>query len=147
MDRSASSIARREAFVLMAFLGILALTCFACPPPATVQTPAGKTAFAADQVLQRVEELQNAAIAANVTIDAKTGLPGLSTSTTRAVVTYCVAAAKTLKASPAGWQATVTTGFSELRGSLSAEDAQRLGPYLAALDAALAGLASGGGAS
>ena len=72
----------------------LALGSWGCAAPVTVVTPQGQLAYKADQVVVRVNELMNAAIAANTA-------NALPTDTTRTIVTFCVAADKTLAEAPA----------------------------------------------
>ncbi len=72
--------------------------------PATVTTAAGKQAYAADQVVIRVNELMNAAIAAQQQ-------QALSTATTRVIVKFAVAADQTLAAVPTGWQASLQAAW------------------------------------
>jgi hypothetical protein len=83
--------------------------------PPTVVTPQGKAAYTADQVVIRVNELQNAAIQA----EASHALP---TSTTRIIVTFCVAADKTLATVPAGWQQTIATAWAQAKQQIPAKD-------------------------
>jgi hypothetical protein len=78
----------------------------ACTPPSHIVTAPGKIAFTADQVAVRVNEAQNAAIAAN-----KIGV--LDDAQTKIIVTYAVSADKVLKATPAGWQTTVKQLWQE----------------------------------
>ena len=110
-------------------LGVLALTCIACPPP-SVQTTAGKIAYTADQVVLRIGELQTAAIDANAA-------GKLSTEKTRLVVQFTVDAGKILKASPDGWQATVGPAYLGMKNQLAPAERARLGPYLGVLDVIL----------
>ena len=86
----------------------LALTpvTLACHPPSTIVTQPGKIAFAADQVLVRVKEVEQAAIAANMT-------GGLDNAQTRVIVEYAVAAKNVLTATPNGWQTTVKALWKE----------------------------------
>jgi hypothetical protein len=78
----------------------------ACTPPSHIVTAPGKIAFTAVQVELRVNEVQNAAIAAN-----KSG--GLDDAQTKVIVTYTVAADKVLQTTPAGWQAVVKQLWQE----------------------------------
>jgi hypothetical protein len=96
--------------------------------PSSVTTPAGKTAYTADQIVQRVNELQNAAIQAQ-----QTG--GLSEPTTAIIVRFCVSAAQTLKATPAGWQQTVLTAWTTAKSQLPAKNVSN-----PAIQAAIAGV-------
>lgn len=106
---------RRRVSVLWAVLAILATS---CAHPSSITTPQGQVAYTADQIVQRINELQNAAIAANQTLN-KDGSKGLPDATTRAIVTYCTTVAlPTLKATPAGWQQTVVTGWTALKGQI-----------------------------
>ena len=130
MDRTSKINPRGELLPLA--LCIIALTGLcACPPP-SVQTPAGKTAYTADQVVLRIGELQAAAIDANAAGE-------LSTATTRRVVQFTVDAAKILKASPDGWQTTVGPAYVGMKNQLTPAECERLGPYLGILDAILGG--------
>lgn len=80
----------------------------ACHPPASIQTAPGKTAYTADQIVLRINELQNAAIQAEAS-------GGLTTATTRLIVQFCVSADTALKNSPNGWQPTVSAAWAELK--------------------------------
>lgn len=92
-------------YFVVAFLSVSA-----CAPP-SIQTPAGKTAYTADQIVLRVNELENAAIQANAT-------GGLDVRTTKTLVEFAVAADQTLKVTPAGWQTTVGTAWAQAKRSL-----------------------------
>lgn len=105
---------RRAIFLMIVLaLGVCALP--ACHAPVTVQTEAGKIAFTADQIAIRVGELQNAAIAAEAS-------GGLSTSTTRVIVTFCVSSSKVLQKTPAGWQQTVSNSWLEVKKQIPAAE-------------------------
>ena len=110
---------------------IIALTFAACHAPVTVTTPAGKTAYSADQIVIRVNELQNAAIAAQ----ANGSLP---TATTRTIVEFAVAADKTLAATPAGWQTTLTTAWTQAKAKLPAIQNPAIQSAISAVDLVLA---------
>ncbi len=84
----------------------LAIVTPACTPPTTIVTEPGKIAFAADQVLVRVKEVEQAAIAANMT-------GGLDNAQTRVIVEYAVAAKNVLTATPNGWQGSVKALWRE----------------------------------
>ncbi len=81
--------------------------------PATVVTPAGKAAYAADQVVVRVNELMNAAIAAQ----AQGALP---LAAARPIVKWTIAADQTLAAVPAGWPDTLRAGWIATKQQLPA---------------------------
>lgn len=91
---------------------LLALAPVACHPPATIVTQPGKIAFAADQVLVRVGELQNTALQAN-----QTG--GLDDANTRIIMTFASSAATVLKAAPAGWQVTLIKLWQETQPKIT----------------------------
>lgn len=100
----------KRLLVIVALLVALLVTP-ACTPPPTIVTQPGKVAYAADQVVVRVNELQNAAIAAN----AQGQLPE---ATTRTIVQFCVAADTTLAQTPNGWQVTVQTAWASTKAAL-----------------------------
>ena len=127
MDRTSKIAWRGQVAILFIALAVLAATCIGCPPPPSIQSQAAKRAYAADQVVLRLGELQTAAIDANAH-----GL--LSMPATQRVVRFTVDSAKVLRATPEGWQATVQPSYIALRNQLSAEEKARLGPYLSALD-------------
>lgn len=82
-----------------------------CAPPVTIVTPQGQAAFKSDQVVVRINELMNAAIRANAA-------NALATDTTRMIVSFCVAADKTLAATPAGWPATLAKAWAQTKAKL-----------------------------
>lgn len=90
---------------------LLATSVSSCHAPVTIVTPAGKTAYTVDQVVNRINELENAAIQANST-------KGLDTNTTRTIVTWCVNADTTLSSTPSGYMATITTAWSLAKGQI-----------------------------
>lgn len=83
----------------------------ACHAPVTITTQQGKVAYSADQVALRVNELQNAAIAANAA-------GNLPTNTTRTIVQFCVTADQTLAATPTGWAASLSTAWAGVKAQL-----------------------------
>lgn len=113
---------------------VILLAASACAPPPTIVTPQGQTAYRADQIVVRVNELEKAAIAANAQGQ-------LSTDTTRLIVTFCVDADKTLAATPTGWQATVRTGWATLKVSLPPITNPAIVAALGVVDALIGGLA------
>ena len=98
-----------------------------------ISTEAGKVAYTADEIVVRLNELQDAAINAEAT-------KGLDTATTRTFVQFVVSAEKTLAATPAGWQQTVSIAWRETKAQLPAITNQTVRVAIAALDAALASL-------
>lgn len=87
---------------------VLVFACSACIQPPPNLTPQAQVAFSADQVVQRVNELENAVIQANSS-------GALSTNATRVIVEFCVTSDQTLKSAPVGWQATITTAWNSLK--------------------------------
>ena len=104
----------------------------ACAPPATITTQPGKTAYTADQIVVRVNELQNAASAANATVP-----PSLPTNTTRTIVQFCVAADKTLASTPIGWQATVATAWATAKAQIPVQTNPSIIAAMSAVDVVL----------
>lgn len=126
----------RRLLVLLLLTTPAALGCHA---PVTVVTPAGQTAYTADQIVVRVNELQNAALAAN-------GSGGLSIATTRLVVQFAVDADKILAAMPAGWQTTVVALWGQAKGQIPAKDLTNpaLAAAISAVDVVLAAYGGNG---
>lgn len=104
----------------------------ACAPKNANLSPAGREAYTADQIVIRLGELQDAAIAAN-----KSG--GLADGPAIKIVQFTVDGAKTCKAVPAGWQATLKAGWLTLKAQLDAAVRTKLGAAWAVLDAILGG--------
>ena len=117
--------------VLLVCVLLSATACVHRPP--TITTPQGNVAFTADQIVQRVNELQNAAISA----EANHAIP---TATARLIVTFAVDANKTLAATPDGWQKTVSTAWQQAKGSIGAITNPTVAAAMNAVDAALASL-------
>lgn len=105
----------------------------ACSPPVTIVTPAGKVAYSADLIVIRVNELMNAAIAAQ----ANGGLP---TNTARTIVQFCVSADQTLAATPAGWQATLLQGWTSAKAQLPTISNPTILALMGAVDVAIGGV-------
>ena len=112
------------------FVLALASACTKTPPNLS---PAGQAAFKADQIVLRVNELERAAIQANAT-------GGLDLKTTGLVVKFCVDADKTLKAVPAGWQATVAAGWTALKRDIPTPTNPVVAAAFSAVDIAIATL-------
>ena len=141
----------RVFLILFALLAMEAALMVACPPPVSLKTPEGKAAFAADQLLIRVGELQDAAIAANGTIDPDTKSPVLSEATTRRIVQVSMIIATTLNPPkdkdgkimplPTGWQVMVTTAWTNLKVTLHPDEVKKLSVYIASIDVLIGALA------
>ncbi len=114
-------------FVLIALL----LVSPACHAPTSIQTQAGKTAYSADQILTRVGEFQQAVIDAQ-----QAGK--IPQAQARTLVTWTVDAAKTLKATPSGWQMTVLAGWNAVKPTVAALPA--IAPWVSTLDLVMATL-------
>ena len=104
----------------------------ACSAPVTIVTPQGKISYAADQIVIRVNELQNAAIAANATTP-----PSVTTAVTGVIVRFCVSADATLAATPAGWQASLLTAWTTAKSSIPTQTNPAIIAAMAAVDVAL----------
>ena len=107
----------------------------ACVPPASIQTPAGSVAYTADQIVTRVNELQNAAIQANAA-------GALPQATTRLIVQFAVAADTTLATTPLGWQQTIQTAWKAVKAQLPANLNTNVGVAVGVVDALLQTLGS-----
>jgi len=113
-------------------LVVLALLVPACAPKPINLTPAGQTAFTADQAVVRVNELMNAAIQANAA-------GALDTPTTRVIVTFAVDADTVLAKTPDGWKATVKASWALAKPKITTTNSTLL-LAIAAADAAIGGL-------
>jgi hypothetical protein len=91
---------------------ILALFVISCYPPNVTVEPDARAAYTADQVVIRINRLQNVAIEAQ-----KGG--ALSTDDTRIIVEFALSANTTLKSVPDGWQKTVMVAWQETKKKLS----------------------------
>lgn len=123
---------RSRAILLLLPLLVLAGTA-ACHAPVTIVTPQGKVAYAADQIVLRVNELQNAAIAA----EASGALP---TATARIIVQFAVSADRILAAAPSGWQATLAASWAQTKTQLPPIQNPALVAAISALDIVIGGL-------
>lgn len=93
-------------------------------------SPAADAAYTADQVVIRINELMNAAIAAH----AQNALP---TNATRTIVKFAVAADQTLADVPAGWQATVRAAWLATKKQLPAQTNPAILAAMGAVDLVL----------
>lgn len=114
------------------FMVLLGLTLVAgcCERPLLITTEAGRQAFQANEVLERVENLQNAAITAY-----RNG--ALSRDTTRAIVFATVQIAEFTNAAQQDWRTMVRQAWIQAKRDLSALRDERFRAYVAALDALL----------
>ncbi len=123
--------------ILATALVPLAVTLSACPPK-SVTTPQGKTAYTADQVAKVVGALQDTVIQANSATP-----PAIPDSTAIPFVQATRAILLTLKATPAGWQATVATAWHAAEQRVPSADLQKFQSYFTAVDVAVASLTRG----
>jgi hypothetical protein len=87
----------------------LAFLALSCTPVPTPLSPDARAAFHATRVVQVLDVVRDAAIAANEVVP-----PVLSTNATRQVVLWHKTAVQTIQAVPNGWQATVKAGIYTL---------------------------------
>jgi hypothetical protein len=118
-----------------ATLVVLTLALSGCAHPATIVTVQGAQSYTADQVVVRVNELENAAIAAN-----SASPQALGTDLTRAIVTFAVSADQTLASVPSGWQQTVKTAWANAKAQLTTVMNPLILALMAAVDAVLGGI-------
>src|SRR5690242_5250412 len=101
--------------------------------PTSVQTPAGKAAYSADQVVSAIGIFQDAAISANAN-------KLISDADTRLIVTFAKSAVATIVAAQTGWQAGVITGLTQLQNSLSASAQTKYGSYITLIKTIVQGI-------
>lgn len=99
-------------YAVLALLSFPVVALTGCQRPVSVVTPAGAAAFTANEVLTRVERLQDAVIAAN-----KNG--SLPTETARRVVFVTVNLAELADAATQGWQATARQAWTQAKTELA----------------------------
>lgn len=93
-------------FAVLAMAAVWLSGCTKAPP---TLSPDAKAAFHATRVVQVLDVLRDAAIAANEVVP-----PLLTTNATRTVVLWHRTAILTVQAVPSGWQATVKAGLFTL---------------------------------
>ncbi len=108
---------------------LLAPVASCAPRPATIVTAPGKAAFAADQIVLRVNELQQAAIDAN-----SRGI--LDLGTTRIIVNWSINADVVLKTVPAGWKETILASWKVAKQDIHTTNSV-IQSAMAAVDAVL----------
>lgn len=113
---------RWSVFVVIA-IGLVFSGCAGKTPPNL--SSQGVAAFHGTQVIQTLDLLRDAAIAAN---DQKP--PVLSTDTTRKIVTYHRSAITVVHATPNGWRAAVLQGLEETLKNLPPNETKLLAPYV-----------------
>lgn len=123
---------RMLSVLLVAVALALAPACHKAPPNLT---PAAHAAFNADQVVQRIGELQDTAIALNHATP-----QGLKDADAVLVVTFTVSALKTIQHTPDGWRPTVLAAYAELKQNLPPPARQSLSTIFLTVDTVLASL-------
>lgn len=116
-------------------IGLLTLApmASACTAPATIVTEPGKAAYTANEVLVRVERLQDAAIAAHTN-------GSLNTDTARAIVFVTVNVFEIADAATQGWQATARQAWMQAKADIPAlQSGGQFYVLAAAVDEALGG--------
>ncbi len=116
----------------LAALAVVLTLAVGCAAPVTIVTPVGIASYTSDQIAVRVNEVMNAAIAANAATP-----PALSTPATTVLVQFAVAADQTLAAVPSGWLATVQTAWAAAKAKLGTIANPLIVSLMAALDAVL----------
>lgn len=127
-------VARAAALLILA-VALLA----ACVPPPSLQTPEGRAAWSANQLLLRVGELQGAAIEANA-VNGADGKPLLAEGTTRRIDQVCRAIAESVKAHPSGWQHQVAVLYADLKATMKPEEMARFAIIISSIDIVIATL-------
>jgi len=122
---------RRSALVVLALV-TLALTAACAKAPPTL-SPSGAAAFQAKRAVVVLDLVRDTAIAA----EAQTP-PLVSTTTTRAIVTWHRAAVATIGVVPTGWRSAVATGLDQVDRALADSERAVLAPYLALARALIA---------
>lgn len=124
---------RLRMFALIITLAMAVPVLPACHAPVTVVTPEGKAAFTANEVLIRVERLQDAVIAAQ-----KNG--ALTTDIARTIVFATVNIADISEAATQGWQATARQAWLQAKTDLpQLRVGGQFAVYAAAIDELLGG--------
>lgn len=121
MSRS-YSLRTRLARFSSAAVCILLVACASAP---SQLSPIGRSAFYTMRVVRSLDMVRDIAISANAQTP-----PLLSTTVTRQVVEYHRSALLTMKQTPDGWKAVVTTGLEQLTTKLLPDDLKQLKPYL-----------------
>lgn len=130
----------RRALVLsitLAIIAILAVAACQSTAPAGL-SPAAATAFTQTRVIQALDLVRDAAIAANeqpaggcVPAENVVCSPLLSTATTRRVVQFHRSAIVLVHDAPAGWRASLLTSLDGVLAALPPAEREYLAPYAA----------------
>lgn len=124
---------RLRTWFLVAVLATAVPVLPACHAPVTVVTPEGKAAFTANEILTRVERLQDAAVAAQ-----KNG--SLATERARTIVFAAVQIAEIADAATKGWEATARQAWAQAKAEVAdLQPGGRFATLAAAIDEVLGG--------
>lgn len=96
-----------------------------------IASPAAKQAYAADQVVTRIEELQTVVI--DLALSNQIPMP-----TARIIVKWTVAANTTIGQTPNGWQAVVSVGWRQIRDEVA--KLPQLAQWVPIIDALIGGV-------
>lgn len=125
---------KRLAVFCLAFSVLMAVPMLpGCSTPVSIVTPEGKAAYTANEVLVRVERLQDAAIAAHTN-------GSLNTDTARAIVFVTVNVFEIADAATHGWHATARQAWMQAKADIPAlQSGGQFYVLAAAVDEALGG--------
>ncbi len=126
-------------WLCLPLLCLLAFSAPACAKKVTGATPLAQSAINADAVVIRVNELQAATI--QFCGPAPQCAPGtIDTATARLIVQTSIDLRQTLKAVPAGWQATVKQAWAQARPKFASVTNAAILAAMSALDLAIGAL-------
>ena len=114
-------------------LAFVMLSLSACSRPSTIVTPAGQVAFTKDQIVVRINELENVAIQA-------AGTGGLPMPTAKIIVKFCVGGDQIIQASASGWQAALAQAWATAKPLIPPTTNAAVVAAISAVDVALATL-------
>lgn len=109
--RTQSSSATRRALLTCAMLILMFIV--ACAPKGMTD-PQARALFSANQISLRIERLSKAVADAEAT-------GGIERNDARTIITFALAAHKTLAATPAGWFQTVKTAWDQVKAAVPAD--------------------------
>ena len=112
----------------------------ACAGKVTGATPIASAAIKADAVVIRVNELQNAAMAACGTPSGDCQPGGISRALAVEIVADCVSLNQVLRTVPAGWQASVKASWAQAKARIGVVSNPAVAAALGVLDGLIGGL-------
>lgn len=110
------------------------LTASGCAPKSANLDPVSQKVYTANEIVERLINLQNAAIQAHAQKQ-------IDTNTARIIVLFTVDAARVLKETPGGWQPQVSAAWSAVKRDVPAASVPQLQVYWVAIDAVIAAFA------